>query len=192
MSLTHETTTRPGLGRSTATGAVAGVIASLVMAMYAMFAGLFNDTGFLTPLYHIASLWIAPDTMMASMKDAMAGNGFHLAFGPAVLGAIIHMMTGAMYGAVFGLVLGFVRARLGLLVLALAGLVYGGIVLLVSAFAGLPIAAAIFGSGEPISDMAEVAGWGTFTIEHLLFGLVLGLLVALDRRRLSPATTDAR
>lgn len=192
MSLTHATTAGPGLGRSTTTGAVAGVIASLVMAMYAMFAGLVNDTGFLTPLYHIASLWIAPDTMMASMKDAMGGDAFHLAIGPAVVGAIIHMMTGAMYGAVFGLILGFVRARLGLPVLAIAGLVYGGIVLIVSAFVGLPIAAALFGSGEPISDMAEMAGWGTFTIEHLLFGLALGLLVALDRGRLSSSAAVPR
>lgn len=185
-----------GLTRALLVGAGAGVIASLVMAMYAMIAAWEKGTGFFTPLYHIASLWASGDSMMASMTDAMAGTNFHFVFGTAILGALIHMMTGAMYGAVFGLTASWLASRLasrlpfGLAVLAGIGLVYGFVVFAVSAYAGLPLAAAIFDSGDPIKNMAEMAGWGTFIIEHLLFGLVLGVLVALGIRKTAVASAE--
>jgi hypothetical protein len=37
--------------------------------------------------------------------------------------------------------------------------------------------------------MAEMAGWGTFIIEHLIFGLTLGLLLGVARAR-SGAVAD--
>ncbi|MPZ61197.1 MAG: hypothetical protein GEU93_07850 [Propionibacteriales bacterium] len=150
------------------------------MAMYAMIAGVtYQDTGFFTPLYHIASLWAAPDSMMTSMEAGMAGDMFTFTFGPAVLGAVIHMMTGAMYGALFGVIAALTHVRGAVLVLG--GLVWGAVVFAFSAWIGLPVAAAIFGSGDPISNMASMAGWGTFLTEHLIFGVVLGLLL-LGRR----------
>lgn len=178
------TTSTTTLGRAVLVGAVAGIIASLVMAMYAMGAAWAKDTGFFTPLYHIASLWASQDSMMASMQDAMAGSHFHFEFGPAILGAVIHMMTGAMYGAVFGAIAS--RLRLGAALLAGVGLVYGALVFAVSAWIGLPIAAALFDSGDQIANMAQMAGWGTFIIEHLLFGLALGVLVAVGLTRTAP------
>ncbi len=42
----------------------------------------------------------------------------------------------------------------------------------------LPVVANLFGVGEAISDMPTMVGWGTFTVEHVLFGLVLGAIVA--------------
>ena len=183
-------TTKPRAGRSplqaVALGAGAGVVASLAMAMYAMFAAWEKGTGFFTPLYHIASLLASQDSMMASMKGAMAGSDFHFVLGTAILGAFIHMMTGAMYGAAFGVVVS--RLDLSVAVLAAAGLVYGAAVFALSAFAGLPLAAAIFGSGDPIKSMAEMAGWGTFFIEHLVFGLALGMLLSLARVRTTAPT----
>ena len=175
------------LGRGVLVGAVAGILASLVMAMYAMIAGWAKGAGFFTPLYHIASLWASPKAMMASMEDGMAGNPFHFEFGPALLGVAIHMMTAATYGAVFGLIVA--RLRLGTAALAGAGLAWGAAVFALSTFIALPIAAALFGSGDQIANMAEMAGWGTFIIEHLLYGLILGLFVALDRRRSSAVAT---
>ena len=80
-------------------GAGTGAAASLAMAMYAMVAAWDKDIGFFTPLYHIASLFISQDAMMASMNGAITGSAFHFEFGPAALGAMVHMMTGAMYGA---------------------------------------------------------------------------------------------
>jgi hypothetical protein len=161
-------------------GATAGVVASIAMAMYAMVAAWEKGTGFFTPLYHIASLWASQDAMMASMKDAMAGSDFHFALGTAVLGAVIHMMTGAMYGAVFGLIVSRLDLRFGLLLGV--GLVYGALVFVVSAFIGLPVAAAIFNSGDQITHMAKLAGWGVFFVEHLIYGLTLGLAVAAAHR----------
>lgn len=83
------------------------------------------------------------------MQEAMSGSDFHFVFGTAVMGA--------MYGAVFGLVVS--RLNLKLALLASVGLVYGAIVFAMSSFIGLPLAAAIFDSGDPIKSMAGMAGW---------------------------------
>lgn len=188
MTSAVQTSRRAGVGGALAAGAVAGALASIAMGMYAMVAGLVNGTGFFTPLHHIASLWASPDAMMGSMEAAMGGNDFRITAGTAVLGAVIHMMTGAMYGAVFGLVLS--RLHLGRGALLAAGLAYGGLVFVMSAFVGLPLAAAIFDAGDPISNMAEMAGWTTFAVEHLLFGLALGALFSLAHRHADvPAQT---
>jgi hypothetical protein len=67
------------------------------------------------------------------------------------------------------------------------GIAYGVAVLLGMSFAGLPLAAALFGGGEAIADMPEMAGWWTFGIEHVLFGLVLGLVLAARRPGAAPS-----
>ncbi len=159
-------------------GGLSGVVASLVMAGYAMIASAtYQDHGFFTPLYHIASLFIAPTDLMTSMQHAMGGSTFYFTFGPAVLGALIHMMVGAMYGAAFGALVQLVRLRGWMLVLA--GGVWGAAVFVISSFAGLPIAAKLFSSGDQITHMAKLVGYGTFLVEHVLFGLALGLLLAI-------------
>lgn len=176
------TTPNSSLGRAVLIGAVAGVIASLVMAMYAMMAAYFKDTGFFTPLYHIASLVTNNSNMMKSMQaDQMNGDAFTFLFGPAVLGAMIHMMTGAMYGAVFGAIAA--KLRLGFGALTGVGMLYGFGVFVMSASIGLPLAAAIFHSGDPIRNMAEMAGWGSFIVEHLMYGIALGALAAAGLNR---------
>lgn len=183
VDTTQGSTSRIGLGRAAAWGAGAGLLASVVMAGYAMSAAWAKDIGFFTPLYHIASLFISPHNMGASMEAAMGGSDFHFAFGPAVLGAVIHMMTGAGYGAMFGLIVSRLPASRQLLVVA--GVVWGALVFVVSTYVGLPIAAAIFNSGDQITHMAKMAGYGTFIIEHLVYGLVLGLLVAYRPTRVA-------
>lgn len=155
MTSTTQTPSRVSAVRGLTAGAVAGVLASLAMGMY-----------------------------------AMGGNDFRVSAGTAVLGAVIHMMTGAMYGAVFGLIVS--RLRLGGGALLAVGPAYGGLVLVMSAFVGHPLAAAIFDAGDPIRNMAEMAGWGTFAVEHLLFGLALGALLTLTHRQAEvPAQTAA-
>lgn len=158
-------------------GAVLGMAASLVMAAFAMMAAAtYQHVGFFTPLYHIASTFISPSTMMASMKEAATGGAFSFSFGPAVLGAIIHMMIGAMYGVMFAVVA--LRLRLRGPVLVAAGVLWGAMAFVVSSFAALPVAAHLFGSGDQIAHMASAVGYDTFLTEHLLFGLALGLLLA--------------
>jgi hypothetical protein len=161
-------------------GAVLGMVASLVMVAFAMMAAAtYQHSGFFTPLYHIASTFISPSTLMTSMQEAMAGGTFYFAFGPAVVGAIIHMMIGAMYGVMFAVVALLLRLRGRVLVAA--GVVWGAMAFLVSSFVALPVAANLFGSGDQIAHMAAKVGYGTFLTEHLLFGLALGLLLAARR-----------
>lgn len=178
--------TQPTLVRALTIGATAGVIASLAMAAYAMIAASIKGAGFFTPLHHIGSLLAGPDAMMTSMEAAMAGDGFRIVAGTALVGAVIHMATGAGYGALFGAI--SVRLPRSMAVLAVSGLAYGLLVFAFSAFIALPLAAAVFGGGDPISGMAAMAGWGTFIGEHLLFGVVLGVLVAAAWRRSASAT----
>jgi hypothetical protein len=156
-------------------GVLWGVIAAAVMAVYAMIAGLtYLDSGFFTPLYHIASSVIETKPMMTSMQKAMEGQtSFHFALGPATIGMIIHLVVGAFYGIIFALVAHALRLTRGAALVA--GAVYGVAVLLFSSFVWLPITAALFGGGDPIRDMPRMVGWTTFTIEHVMFGAILGI-----------------
>jgi hypothetical protein len=115
----------------------------------------------------------------------MEGDGFVITTSVALLGAVIHMMTGAMYGAGLGLAVARLKVSTGML--AGVGLAYGALVFVMSAFVGLPLAAAVFDAGDPIADMASMAGWWTFFLEHLVFGVVAALLVAAGLRRQSRA-----
>lgn len=161
-------------------GAAIGAAAAIVMAMYAMIAAAtYQGTGFFTPLYHIASSVLDPNDMMRSMEAAAAGDAFLFSAGPAGVGFGLHLLTGAFWGAIFGLIV--LMARLHGVVGLIGGVVYGLLVLLFMAFVGLPIVAEVFGGGEPISDMPRLAGWGTFTIEHAIYGGVLGLWPLLRR-----------
>lgn len=159
---------------SLATGAVAGILGAVAMAVFAMIASAtYHGVGFFTPMYHIASSVIAPDTMMTSADEAMAGNAFYFAAGPALLGFGLHLAVGAVFGTIFAVGVAAFGIRGPALVPV--GIVYGGLVLAFMSFIGLPVAASIFGGGDPIRDMPTMAGWWTFTIEHLMFGTVLGL-----------------
>lgn len=174
--------TATGWGRTIAVGAGAGVIASLVMAMYAMIAAVtYQHSGFFTPLYHIGSVFVDPSTMMTSMQQAMAGSNFYFAFGPAAVGAVVHMMVGAMYGILFAILVRV--AKLHGITLIIGGMIYGALVFAVSAWIGLPLAAAIFSSGDQIADMASMVGYGTFLVEHLMFGAAAALVLWPSTRR---------
>ncbi|MCW4355868.1 hypothetical protein ONR57_21420 [Hoyosella sp. YIM 151337] len=158
-------------------GAVAGIVASLVMAMYAMIAAAtYQGVGFFTPLYHIASSVISGEAMMESMEAGMAGDNFVFIAGPAIVGALVHMMIGAGYGIVFAAFAKLVKLQ-GAAILAAAGAVYGFLVFVVSSWVLLPLTASILGGGDPIRDMPTMVGYPTFIAEHILFGLVIGLLL---------------
>lgn len=177
------TTSRASLVRAGSIGAIAGVMASVMMAGYAMIAAAtYQGSGFFTPMYHIASVFISPADMMSSMKSAtMGGSNFAFFAGPAILGALIHMMVGAMYGVGFGVLASLAKIR-GMALVA-GAVVWGGLVFVISSFVGLPLAAAIFNSGDQITNMAELVSYGTFLAEHLIFGLFLGLILFMGAKR---------
>jgi hypothetical protein len=163
--------TTPPVAASIRHGALVGMAAAAAMAMYAMVASLtYQDHGFFTPLFHISALFGSPKSMMQSMTAAMAGDRFWFTAGAAIVGLLIHMMTGAVYGMGFALLVRRVRGG----ALVVAGTLFGLLALLLSGFIGLPVAASITDAGSTISDMADMVGWGTFAVEHAIFGMVLG------------------
>ena len=102
--------------------------------------------------------------------------------GPAVVGALIHMMVGAMYGVLFAVIVRM--AKLRGMTLILAGMIYGAVVFAVSAWVGLPLAATIFSAGDPITNMASMVGYPTFLVEHIMFGVATAFaLLPFTRNR---------
>ncbi len=151
-------------GRTVVAGAIAGMVAGAVMAMYAMIASAtFLHQGFFTPLYGIASPIAGQSAMMTSMQ-----KGVSFAFGPALLGLVVHMMWSAMYGVVFALIAR--AARLRGVTAVIAGAVFGLAIQLVMSVIVLPILG--------LASMPGTIGLPSFTVEHLLFGLTLGLWIA--------------
>src|SRR5919109_166858 len=172
------TTWNEGWGRTILIGTVAGLVAAIVMGMFAMFAAAtYQGTGFFTPLYHIASPLAGGDPMMTSMDAAAGSNSFTFDAGPAFLGLTIHVISGAFWGAVF-----FALARAtglrGAAPLVAAGIALGLAIMLFMSWVTLPLTAAIVGGGRPIEEMPSVVGWGTFSVEHAIFRLGLGVWAA--------------
>lgn len=187
-------TTTPQAGRTLGRGVLAGIVAGIAMAMYAMIAAAtYQNTGFFTPMYHIASTFIEPTTMETSMKEAMGGNLYYFSAGPAALGLAVHMMTAVAFGIVFALLV--TRSGLQGAVAPLVGVVYGLGVFVLMSFVVLPFVADAFGGGKPIAEMPKMVGYTTFGVEHAIFGLVLGLVLAPRREHAGaprPATRSAQ
>lgn len=171
-------------------GLVGGMVAAMVMAAYAMTAAAtYQDTGFFTPLYHIGSAFgsgEAAAAMKTSMEGAGTGDLYHFAATPAALGVGIHLIAGAGWGIVFAL--GVRALRIARASVVPLGTVFGLAVMLVMAYAVLPAVAEAFNSGAPIRDMATMVGWGTFAVEHVIFGLGVGVAALA----LAPAGLRAR
>jgi len=169
-SANHAATSPDDLVRTLGRGAVGGMIAAAVMAMFAMVASVtYQHHGFFTPLFHIAAVTGSSTAMMTSMREAMGGHRFWFAPGAALVGAAIHMMTGAAFGMMFAAVARVLPRRWWLA----AGAVFGLAVFAGSAYVDLPAVASITGSGAVIAHMVDLAGRTTFAIEHLMFGIAL-------------------
>jgi hypothetical protein len=150
--------------------------AGAVMAMYAMTASAtFLHQGFFTPLYGIASPIAGQSAMMTSMQ-----RGVYLALGPALLGLVVHMMWSAMYGVVFGLIAR--AASLHSASAVIAGVIFGLAIQVVMSVLVLRILG--------LASMPGTIGLPSFTVEHLLFGLTLGLWVATHPQDITVATTS--
>jgi uncharacterized membrane protein YagU involved in acid resistance len=89
----------------------------------------------------------------------------YFALGPALVGLVVHMMWSALYGMIFGLIVYATHLKGALAVIS--GIVYGVLVMLLMSFIVAPIA------GAP--NLLQMPGGLSFTLGHLMFGLVLGL-----------------
>src|SRR5260370_6808067 len=98
--------------------------------------------------------------MMMSMQQHLYFN-----LGPVCLGLVIHLLWASLYGIIFSLLIRDFQLRGAKAVMS--ELLYSVLVMLFMSFVVLPIVG--------ISGMPTMVGWPSFTVEHLLFGLILGL-----------------
>jgi hypothetical protein len=160
-------TTAPTLRRGTARlpnivglgGALAGLGGGLAMAIVGMFFALaLGQDVWLEPKQIAAVVWRAA---------AVAHTGFEAA--PVLAGTLIHFVTSAVVGALFGIVTRrwlHLPSDFGTPVLG--GLVYGLLVWLVAYFVALPV----------IDPFLLDSYAPAFIIQHIVYGVVTGLLYA--------------
>lgn len=89
---------------------------------------------------------------------------------PVVLGTVIHLMSGAMYGAIFAVVMSRLHVPRPLWILV--GLLYGVAIWVIAAF-GLPMLVQTF-------DVNSATYFSVLLISHILFGLTLGFAGAFN------------
>jgi hypothetical protein len=168
-----------GLG-NWATGLGTGLLAGIIMAMFAMIAGAtYLNKGFFTPLYMIGAPFAGTEDVMTSIQHARSGNMFWFSLGAALSGAAVHAGMSAFLGLAFGVVAG----RPTMLNGAIAGITYALVVMLLTSFVVLPITAAILGGGSVVNHMPSRVGWPTWVTSHVIYGLVLGSGVSVLRQR---------
>jgi hypothetical protein len=151
---------------------MAGMAAALVMGLFAMVVSAVRGFGLYTPLYQVTAV-VEPGPLGVSLREAADGWRYYFEVGPAAAGLAVHLAIGAGYGAVFALVARALRLH-GALALP-AGLAYGLVVLAFMGLVVLPWAAGQTAGGQVIADAPRLLGWPVFTVEHLLYGLVLGV-----------------
>jgi hypothetical protein len=102
----------------------------------------------------------------------------------------VHLAIGAGFGALFALVARAFRLRGAAAVAAGAayGLAVGGLMGLVV----LPLAAGETAGGQLVADAPRLLGWPVFFVEHLLYGLTLGLLAFRGEERQPYAAQQAK
>jgi hypothetical protein len=83
---------------------------------------------------------------------------------PVILDTIIHLMSGAMYGAIFAVVMARLRVPRPLWILV--GLLYGVVIWGIAAV-GLPVLVQTI-------DINQTTYFSVLLLSHLLFGLTLG------------------
>jgi hypothetical protein len=135
-----------------------GLIGGLVFAMWAMIVGIFTS-----------NLWAPPQGIGQAVGIGHQGHDFQIV--PLIAGLIGHMMNSVILGAIFIAVA--MALRLRGVVLVVAGMVWGLIVYAVMYWVvlrGLLSAT----SGSFLSANPE---W-SWVVGHLMFGAVLGALVA--------------
>lgn len=158
-------------------GILAGMVAAVPMGIFSMIAAAtYQHRGFFTPMYHITSL-LGDDTAARSLQEAASGDVFFFVPEPTIFGVAMHLVVGGFFGAIFAVVARAVVARAlpSRATIIAVGIAYALLVMLLMSLVLVPAADAVLSGEERVSSFASVAGWGTFTIQHVIYGLVLGL-----------------
>ncbi|HEU4322688.1 MAG TPA: hypothetical protein VFS21_06025 [Roseiflexaceae bacterium] len=150
-------------------GALAGLGGGLAMAVAAALISLAQGGDIWLESRQIASLVYGGSVVTES--------GF--AAGPVVVGTLLHFVFSALFGAIFGILMRRVLklpTDFGLPLLC--GLIYGFMIWMAAYFVVLPaLNSPLLNSYAP-----------SFIIQHLIYGMVTGLLYT----KLSPTPYDAR
>ena len=165
-----------------------GMVAAAVMALFSMVAAA-ADLGVYGRLYLVTAI-VEPGPLEVSMAQAEAGTGAFLEVGGAAAGLAVHLAIGAGFGAVFALLARGLHLR-GLVALA-AGAGYGLAVMALMALLVLPAAAGQTAGSQLIADAPRLLGWPVFAVEHLLYGLTLGLFAFRGEVRSPYAAQQAK
>jgi hypothetical protein len=129
-----------------------------------------QDKGFLRPAYQVAFV-IAGDESRASLERTLADDRFFVASELVLFGVLLHLAVGGFFGAVFAFVAPatrFPRHRL------VVGVVYALAVMLAMSVVVLPLLALLLDAGTEVSRFGGRIGWGTFVLQHVVYGLMLG------------------
>lgn len=143
-------------------GAVAGLIAGVVMALAMMGRSSGMGDGYWTPMNVIAGTWLG--------VDALVGGAWTTA-----LGVVTHLIAAAFWGAVFS---ALIRRRETVFGAFWEGLLFSVGVWLIMTYIGLPIF-----DRTMIPRAALMPGWWFY--EHLIYGACLCITPAL-RRAINP------
>lgn len=151
------------VGALVTTGAIAGVIAGVIFAMFEMVMAAIMGDGFFMPLRMIGAIVLGEDALMSSYS----------LLGAAGVGLVVHMMLSAVYGAVFGALVGFVPALAeNRLLLVVAATLYGFALWIVNFYIVAPIAFEWFGMADSTVQ---------FFAHTVFFGTALGMLMLARR-----------
>ena len=140
-------------------GAVAGIVAGVVMAGWAMLFSAYTAAGFWLPPQLIAATVFGPVAMVRGMEAVL-------------IGVLLHVVVSAGFGILFALMTGW--RPLGGGELIVAGLAYGAAIWAVMTFGILPLVNPTMSARVAL----EPANW---LFQHLLFGALLALLAPLRR-----------
>lgn len=142
-------------------GAMAGVLGAIVMALLMMMVTAGRGDGFWTPLQLIGGV---------------AFGSAWQSFGAALLGGVIHLMVGAVVGALYGVLTRHVE---GMVYSTMLGIVFGIAVFAPATYLILPVV-------DPV--MYETMHLGVLFMAHIVYGLVTGAAVgALRHKRIDLA-----
>ncbi len=138
-------------------GVIIGLIGSVVIMLSV--AALSLGTG--------ESVWLSARVIASTLLGESAASGVF----PVILGTIMHLISGAVYGALFA----FISPRMPRGFWIVAGLLFGIVVWLI-ALITLPLVINLI-------DTDSVAYFNVLLISHVIFGLNLGVAGSLHGYR---------
>lgn len=145
-----------------------GVPANYVARLSVAYGIIFGQVGaiFIMGVIALLTLTGGEDLERSPRIIASVFLGKNAATGllPVVLGTVIHLMSGAMYGAIFAVVMS--RLSVPRPIWILVGLLYGVVIWIIAAV-GLPVLVQTL-------DVNPITYFSVLLISHVLFGLTLG------------------